>query len=116
MNRKKLNEKRKRRANRTRRRIGLGTSLCPRLSVFRSNSHLYAQLIDDEKGETLVSASTLEIKSGSKKEKSGKVGELISKKAKENKIEKVIFDKGRYDYHGRIKELAEKAREGGLKF
>ncbi len=116
MNRKKLIQKRKRRARRVRAKVGPGTAECPRLSVFRSNRHIYAQLINDQKGETVVSASSFDVKKGTKLEKAGKVGELIVKKAKKKDIEKVIFDKGSYDYHGRVKELAEKAREGGLKF
>jgi large subunit ribosomal protein L18 len=98
-----------------------GTKETPRLSVFRSNVHISAQLINDEKGETLVSAST---KSLDKKEKEGKsksenaflVGNLIAKLAKEKKITKVVFDRGGYRYHGRVAKLAEGAREGGLIF
>ncbi len=117
---KKLTKKQKRliRHKRIRAKIK-GTKERPRLSVFRSLKHIYAQIIDDEKGETLVSASDLEIKTDtkmSKKELAQKVGELIAKKAKEKGITKVVFDRGGFKYHGRIKELAEKARENGLEF
>lgn len=89
----------------------------PRLCVFRSNKHIYAQIIDDEKGITLVSASDLELKSKKNRiETAFEVGKLIAKKALEKKIEKVVFDRSRYKYHGRVKSLAEGAREGGLKF
>lgn len=94
-----------------------GTKKVPRLCVFRSNKHIYAQLIDDEKGQTLLSASDLELKIKSKKiEKAKEVGKLIAKKAKEKNIQKVVFDRGGYKYHGRVKALAEGAREGGLRF
>lgn len=100
-----------------------GTSDKPRLTVFRSLNHMYAQLIDDTQGKTLVSASTLskEIadavkKAKSKTEKSKLVGELIGKKAVELKIEKVVFDRGLFAYHGRVKAVADGAREAGLKF
>lgn len=109
-------EQRKRRHKRIRANIK-GTRKVPRLYVFRSNQHTYAQLINDEKGETLAEASDLEIKN--KKEKVGKafeVGALIAKKAKKLKIKKVVFDRGGYDYHGRVKAVAEGAREEGLKF
>ena len=98
-----------------------------RLCVFRSNKHIYAQLIDDEKGKTLVSANDLEMKRKVKKKEEKKVlstkvaaayeiGKLFAKKAKDLKIEKVVFDRGGYKYHGRVKALAEGARAGGLKF
>ncbi len=111
-------EARKRRHKRIRKKI-FGTAKIPRLCVFRSNKHIYAQLIDDEKGHTLISASDLEIKLEkklTKVEKSKEVGKLIAKKAKEVGIERVVFDRGGYKYHGRVKALAEGAREGGLKF
>ncbi len=107
-----------RRHARVRRKIS-GTSECPRLCVFRSNSNLYAQVIDDVAGNTLAQASTLdkEIKvKHSNKEAAKEVGKLIAKRALEKKIENVVFDRGGYIYHGVIKELAEAAREGGLKF
>ncbi|MDD2730682.1 MAG: 50S ribosomal protein L18 [Candidatus Portnoybacteria bacterium] len=111
-------QKRQKRAKRVRAKI-FGTTKRPRLSVFRSNKHIYLQLISDEKGKTLVSASDLEIKKNNKAAKSetaGQVGELLAKKATELKISQVIFDKGGYQYHGQVKAAAEGARRGGLKF
>ncbi len=96
-----------------------GTNACPRLDVFRSAKNIYAQIIDDEKGVTLVAASSLDKEfagSGGNKEAARKVGKMIAKRAAEKGIEKVVFDRGGYLYHGRVKELAEGAREGGLKF
>ena len=97
-----------------------GTGNVPRLNVFRSNSNIFAQIIDDEKAVTLVSASSidkeLKLKSGSNAEAAAKVGELIAKRAKKAKITKVAFDRGGYLYHGRVKALAEAARENGLEF
>lgn len=106
-----------------------GTSYCPRLNVFRSSKHIYCQIIDDTRGLTLVSASTLDkevkdaISSGKKKsEKGGKidsaklVGSAIARGALEKGIDKVVFDRSGYLYHGRVKALADGAREGGLKF
>ena len=96
-----------------------GTAECPRLCVFRSNKAIYAQIIDDVKGNTLVSASTLdkEVKTKhSNKEAAKEVGALIASRAKEKKITDVVFDRSGYIYHGVIKELAESAREGGLNF
>lgn len=95
----------------------MGDAKCPRLYVFRSNKHTYAQLIDDHKGKTLASAKDSEIKDkGKKSEIAFKVGELIAKKAIEQKLEKVVFDRAGYKYHGRVKSLADGARQGGLKF
>lgn len=111
-----LNQKRKRRAKRTRAKIGPGTNDRPRLSVFRSNRQIYAQIIDDTKGKTLASAASHETKSKGKTKAAEEVGELIAQKAKEAGVKKVIFDKGQYNYHGRVKALAEAARKGGLKF
>jgi len=103
-------EKRYRRHRKIRAKIS-GTAKVPRLSVFKSNQYIYAQLIDDDKGKTVVSAKgKLSI------EQAKKIGELIAKKAREKKIEQVVFDRGGYGYHGRVKALAEGAREGGLKF
>ncbi|MBI4058964.1 50S ribosomal protein L18 [Candidatus Microgenomates bacterium] len=99
-------------------RAKLGRNL-PRLSVFRSNRHIWAQIIDDAKGETLAAASSKELKSKesiNKKETAYEVGKLLGQKAKEQKITKVVFDRGPYQFHGRIAELARGAREGGLKF
>ncbi len=94
-----------------------GTAQRPRLSVFRSSSHVYAQLIDDENGKTLASASSLEIKGKSAKtDKSAEIGKLIAEKGKALKIEAVVFDRGGYKYHGRVKALADAARAAGLKF
>lgn len=94
-----------------------GTKLRPRLSVFRSNKQIYAQLIDDVEGRTLASASSLTIEAtGAKKEIAAKVGEVIAERAKVAGIDSVVFDRNGYLYHGRIKELADAARNGGLKF
>lgn len=112
------NKARIRRHDRVRSKIS-GTADCPRLNVFRSNSNIYAQLIDDVKGVTLVSASSVEKDFGEtkgNKEEARKVGQLIAKRAADKKISEVVFDRGGYIYHGRVKELAEGAREGGLKF
>ena len=96
-----------------------GTPECPRLDVFRSAKHIYVQIIDDVNGVTLAAASTVEKDFGAfggNKEAAKKVGEIIAKRALEKGIENVVFDRGGYVYHGRVKELAEGAREGGLKF
>jgi large subunit ribosomal protein L18 len=94
-----------------------GTSARPRLSVFRSNKQIYAQVIDDLTGKTLAAASSLGItEKAPKKETAAKVGELIAQKSKEAGIETVVFDRNGYLYHGRVKELADAARKGGLKF
>ena len=109
---------RQRRHMRVRRKIS-GTAERPRLCVYRSNSNIYAQIIDDVAGNTLVSASTLdkEIKTKhANKEAAKEVGTLIAKRATDKKIVNVVFDRGGYIYHGVVKELAEAAREGGLKF
>ena len=109
---------RTRRHARVRRKIS-GTAERPRLCVYRSNSNIYAQIIDDVAGNTLVAASTLdkEIKTKhANKEAAKEVGTLIAKRAADKKIVDVVFDRGGYIYHGVVKELAEAAREGGLKF
>jgi large subunit ribosomal protein L18 len=96
-----------------------GTAEQPRLCVFRSNNRIYCQLIDDRAGHTLAAASSVEngiSKDGSKSDQAKKVGELIASKAKGLNIDNVVFDRGGYLYHGRIKSLAEGAREGGLLF
>ena len=97
-----------------------GTSNVPRLNVFRSNSNIFAQIIDDEASKTLVSASSidkeLKLENGGNTEAAEKVGELLAKRAKKAKISKVVFDRGGYLYHGRVKALAESARENGLEF
>ena len=92
----------------------VGTSEAPRLNVFRSNSNIFAQIIDDTKGVTLVSASSIDKEL--KLENGSKVGELLAKRAKDAKITKVTFDRGGYLYHGRVKALADAARENGLEF
>ena len=124
-------EKQQKRYRRHRRvRAGIkGTAKVPRLCVFRSAKHIYAQLINDEKGETLVIANDLEVKKSktskgkktkkqvvAKAAKAYEVGKLIAQRALEKKIKKVVFDRGGYKYHGRVKALAEGARKGGLKF
>ena len=112
------NKARIRRHTRVRGKIS-GTAECPRLNVFRSNSNIYAQLIDDVKGVTLAAASSTEKDFdgvGGNKEAARKVGQLIAKRAADKKITEVVFDRGGYIYHGRVKELAEGAPEGGLKF
>ena len=109
---------RTRRHKRVRTKIS-GTAERPRLCVYRSNANIYVQVIDDVAGKTLASASTLDKEVKTKhanKEAAKEVGALIAKRAKAKKIENVVFDRGGYIYHGIIKELAESAREGGLKF
>ena len=96
-----------------------GTAERPRLAVYRSLNHIYAQLIDDQAGVTLAAASSVEKGfegSGGNKDAARKVGEMIAQRAKDKGIETVVFDRGGYLYHGRVAELAEGAREGGLKF
>jgi len=110
------NEKRLRIKARIRGKIS-GTASCPRLCVFRSNKQIYAQVIDDTTGKTLASASSLKLTDKlPKKEMAAKVGELVAQNAKEAGVEKVVFDRNGCLYHGRIKELADAARKGGLKF
>jgi len=99
-----------------------GTTARPRLNIFRSSKHMYAQIIDDTKGVTIASASTVDkelagqVGNGGNIEAAVKVGELIAKRAKASGIEKVVFDRGGYLYHGRVKALADAAREAGLEF
>ena len=113
------NEMRKERHNRIRKDLS-GNADRPRLNVFRSNANITAQIIDDEKGVTLVSASTLEkelkIANGGNVEAAKLIGAEIAKRAKKAKITKVVFDRGGYLYHGRVAALAEAARENGLEF
>ncbi len=114
----KISVKRKlRRKDRTRKKILTGITK-PRLSVFRSNTKLYAQIIDDSKGHTLLSVSEKELtdSKGTRVEKAAVLGELTAKKAIAKKIKQVVFDKGSYQYHGRVKAFAEGARKGGLQF
>lgn len=114
---KKANEIKLRRQKRSRAKTR-GTAERPRLSVFRSNTASYVQIINDIDGKTLVSASTKEFsdKNGSNAATGEKLGELIAKKAKEAGINKIVFDRGSYRYHGRIKAIAEAARKNGLEF
>lgn len=92
-----------------------GTAERPRLSVYRSSKSIYCQVIDDLKGHTLASASSIKM-TGSKSEQAVAVGKLIAERAKSAGIDNVVFDRGGYRYHGRVKALADAAREGGLKF
>ena len=108
-------EQRTRRRARIRAKVS-GTKDKPRLAVFKSNTNIYAQIIDDVHSKTLVSASSNEIKKGKPLEKAKEVGMEIAKKAMTAKISKVVFDRGGFLYTGHIKALAEGAREGGLKF
>lgn len=112
------NKTRLNRHKRIRRKLS-GTAECPRLSVFRSNKNIYAQLIDDVEGVTLASASTLDSDVSedlTKVEQAAQVGELIAKRAVKENIKEVKFDRGGYKYHGRIEALADAARENGLDF
>lgn len=113
------NQVRKKRHGRVRAKLS-GTTTRPRLNVYRSNKNIYAQLIDDLNGVTLASASTLEkeinLDSNSNLEAAQKIGELVAKRAIEKGIKSVVFDRGGYLYHGRIKALADAARENGLEF
>ncbi|MDP2671909.1 MAG: 50S ribosomal protein L18 [Candidatus Daviesbacteria bacterium] len=93
----------------------MGIKDCPRLAVFRSSQHIYAQIVDDSQGKTLVAGSDLK-ETGTKKEKALKVGKALAKKALNKKITRVVFDRGGFLYQGRVAELAKGAREGGLKF
>lgn len=106
----KKQEKRYRRHKKVRARV-LGTAKVPRLCVFKSNQYIYVQLVDDDKSKTIVS-----VKGKLSVKEAKKTGELIAKKALEKKIGKAVFDRGGYKYHGRVKAVAEGAREGGLRF
>jgi large subunit ribosomal protein L18 len=112
---------RRQRHRRVRKRV-VGTSKRPRFNVFRSLRHIYAQVIDDTRGHTLAAASTLDpelrdkVKGLTKTEQAKLVGELLARRALEREVKKVAFDRGGYKYHGRVKSLAEAAREGGLEF
>jgi large subunit ribosomal protein L18 len=109
-----------RRTQRVRRSLASNSGGRPRLSVFRSSKHIYAQVIDDAKGQTVAAASSLEkelrsaLKTGADKAAATAVGKLLAERAKKAGIDKVVFDRGGYRYHGRIKALADGAREGGL--
>ena len=115
------NSTRKRRHKRVRNKV-VGTPDRPRLNVYRSLKHMYAQVIDDVEGNTIASASTLDedvkskLESTSNKEAAKAVGEVVAKKAIDKGVKEVTFDRGGYIYHGRVKSIAEGAREGGLKF
>lgn len=111
------NDLRKKRHARVRRKIS-GTPECPRLNVFRSNAHIHAQVIDDVNGVTLASASSVAMKlaNGSNIAAATAVGKQVAENAKAKNITKVVFDRGGYIYHGRVKALAEAAREAGLEF
>ncbi len=107
---------RTRRHARVRRKVE-GTSERPRLAIFRSNKHIYAQLIDDLAARTLISASTVaDGADGDKKQAAAEVGRLVAERAKNAGIEEVVFDRGGFRYHGRVAAIAESARQGGLKF
>jgi large subunit ribosomal protein L18 len=109
-------QKRIRRHQKVRAKIA-GTEARPRLVVFRAHQHIYAQIVDDTSGKTLAAASDMQLKSkASKAEKAAAVGELIAKKAAEKNISAVVFDRGGFKYHGRVKALADPARQAGLKF
>lgn len=116
-----IRESRERRHQRIRKKV-VGTPERPRLSVYRSLNHIYAQLIDDSHGNTIVAASTLDKELGAQKGHKGnvgmakKVGELVAKRAIGKGLKKVVFDRGGYIYHGRVKALADGAREAGLEF
>ena len=109
-----------RRKNRVRRAVKARANGRPRLSVFRSNQNIYAQVIDDVNGVTLAAASTLDkdakAKAGGNVAAAGEVGKLVAERAKKAGVSEVVFDRGGYIYHGRIKALADAAREGGLSF
>ena len=111
----KRNEIRKRIHDRIRRKIS-GTAERPRLNVYRSVNHIYAQVIDDQAGVTIASASTIKVKTGGNVAAAKEIGKTIAELAKEKGVTKVVFDRGGYLYHGRIKALADAAREAGLEF
>jgi large subunit ribosomal protein L18 len=117
-----MSKRRRRRTFRVRNRIRKSRTTRPRLSVFRSNRHMYAQIIDDEAGRTLVSASTVETelfgpgKVASNKDAATKVGQTLAARAVERGIKEVVFDRGPYKYHGRIQALADAVRQGGVEF
>jgi large subunit ribosomal protein L18 len=111
----KRNEIRQRIHNRIRAKLS-GTGERPRLNVYRSLNHIYAQVIDDQTGQTLVSASTIKLKAGGNVAAAKEIGKAVAEKAVEKGIKKVVFDRGGYLYHGRIKAVADAAREAGLEF
>ncbi len=109
-------QQRQTRGARIRKKIGDGTAQKPRLVVFRSNSAIYAQIIDDSNGKTIASAQSLQAKNGGTIEAAKKVGSEIAEKAKAAKITTIVFDRNGFAFHGKVKALVEAAREGGLKF
>jgi len=117
-----IKNQRKRRTFRVRNRLRRSASGQPRLSVFRSNKHMYAQIVDDEAGKTLVAASTMDEglygpgRYAGNKDAAAQVGRLLAERALEKGIKKVVFDRGNYKFHGRVASLAGAAREGGLQF
>ncbi|HZB87703.1 MAG TPA: 50S ribosomal protein L18 [Terracidiphilus sp.] len=111
----KRNEIRQRIHDRIRRKLS-GTTERPRLNVFRSLNHIYAQVIDDVKGETLVSASSIKLATGGNVAAAKEIGKAVAEQATAKGIKKVVFDRGGFLYHGRIKALADAAREAGLEF
>jgi large subunit ribosomal protein L18 len=111
----KRNAIRQRIHDRIRRKLA-GTAERPRLNVYRSLNHIYAQVIDDQKGETLVSASSIKLKTGGNISAAKEIGKAVAEAAVKQGIKKVVFDRGGYLYHGRVKALADAAREGGLEF
>lgn len=121
MSAKQKREARERRHLRVRKKVS-GTPDCPRLNVYRSNKHVFAQIIDDVKGHTLVSASTTEedvkarMADKTKTEQAEEIGKLVAKRALDAGVKQVVFDRGGYQYHGRVKALADAAREAGLEF
>jgi large subunit ribosomal protein L18 len=111
----KRNEIRERIHERIRRKLS-GSAERPRLNVYRSGNHIYAQVIDDQAGVTVASASTIKMKSGGNIAAAKEIGKAIAERAKEKGVKKVVFDRGGYLYHGRVKALADAAREAGLEF
>lgn len=105
-----------RRKLRARRKVRVAAGIRPRLSVFRSSKHIYAQIIDDAQGITLAAASSGSVKSGTKTDTAAAVGRALAEAAAAKGVKQVVFDRGGYKYHGRVKALAEAAREGGLDF
>jgi large subunit ribosomal protein L18 len=106
---------REKRHKRVRRKVS-GTAERPRLSVYRSNVHIYAQLVDDDAGRTIATVSSQKVAGGKKTEKATEVGKQVAVVAKDKGITRVVFDRGGYKYHGRVKAVADGAREGGLEF
>ena len=105
-----------RRKLRARRKVRVAAGERPRLSVFRSSKHIYAQIIDDSKGVTLAAASSAALKAGTKTDTAAAVGKALAEAATAKGVKQVVFDRGQYKYHGRVKALADAAREGGLDF